>query len=184
MDWSELLQADEVLRWEAKPAPRCFTFRNWRHSVFGILLLLLSVFWEMVGLSAGAAYSLPFLGWIPVPFILAGLYLSLGHLYVARLEWGRVYYALSNRRILVQRGLLRHRQLALDLDAVRYYQVRPHGKEIASIKVVGNKASVILHIPCLEYPGRLTSVLETNISANHPESLALGKDTDREAQGS
>lgn len=181
MDWSALLHEGEVLRWEAKPAPRCFTFRNWRRSVFGILLLLLAVYWEAVGLSVGAAYSLPFLGWIPVPFIFAGLYLSLGHLLVARLEWDRVFYALTNRRILVRRGLLRRRQLVLELEDLRYYSIRRHGEELASISVVGGDPPVTLSIPCLEYPERLTSVLEAAISASHPESLVLEKDSHRDA---
>ncbi len=179
MDWSDLLQEGEVLRWEAKPAPRCFTFRNWRRSVMGVLLLLLAVFWEMVGLSAGAFYSLPLLGWIPVPFIFAGLYYSLGHLIVARLEWDRTYYGLTDRRILIQQGLLRNRRMGVALENIRYFEFKPHGEELASVRIAGSEPTRDLHIVCLEHPGRLTHVLEQAILANHPENLFLPRGVHR-----
>ena len=42
-----------------------------------------------------AVYDLPWLAWLPVPFMLIGLYLSLGHHLLARLEWKNVFYAVS-----------------------------------------------------------------------------------------
>ena len=45
MDWEKCLQEGEQLQWSGRPAPRCFTFRHWIHSVFGVLLFLPSLVW-------------------------------------------------------------------------------------------------------------------------------------------
>ncbi len=166
MDWAPYLEEGETVRWEAKPAPRCFTFRNWRHSVFGLLLLILTVYWEMVGVSVGETYQLPFLAWIPLPFMFAAVYFSIGHVVIARLEWDRVFYAATNRRLLVRRGLLRERLLTLPLEEVTWFRLKPLGEELGSLNVVGGDPAVKLVFSCLEYPRRLTALLEAVMAEN------------------
>jgi len=105
MNWQPLLLPEESLRWQGRPAPRCWTFRNWRHSLFGMLLLPFSIWWQGIGLSLGREYANVWLFLLPLPVLLFALYLAFGHLLLARLEWERVFFAVTDRRILVRRGV-------------------------------------------------------------------------------
>lgn len=173
MDWLPFLIKDEVLRWEAKPAPRCYTFRNWRLSVLGLLLLLLGVYMEMVGLGLSGAWRKPALAWLPLPFILAGLWYSLGHLFLARREWEKVFYAAGSERLYVLRGLFRPRRETLGFAEVTGYRLRRHGAELATIEVFGRDENTSLSFFCIEYPQRLTSLLEQAMAEHLPPTLAL-----------
>jgi hypothetical protein len=183
MDWSADLQAEETVQWEGKPAPRCFVFRNWRHSVFGILLLLLASFWQMVGYQLQAAYHTSLLVWIPFPFVLAGVYLGMGHHLLARLEWEKVFYAVTDRRILARRGFFRRRLEVLELRDLTFFRVQPLGAELASFRISGGDPEKRIVLSCIEHPGRLTALLESALAANNrlerqsdmPASAATGK---------
>jgi len=161
MDWSSQLAADESVLWEGRPAPRCYVFRNWLHSLFGLLLLLLSTWWQAVGYQLGQLYDLIWLGWLPLPFVLLGLYLALGHVLLARYEWERVFYAVTDRRVLVLRGLFRSRFDSLSLPEVTYFQVRPHGRDLATVRVCSGMPRPHLVLLCVEHPGRLIELLES-----------------------
>lgn len=160
MDWSSQLAAGESVQWEGRPAPRCFVFRNWRHSLFGLLLLLLSSWWQAVGYQLGRLYGWGWLVWLPLPFVLLGLYLALGHVLLARYEWERVFYAVTDRRVLVLRGLLRPCAESLELPEVTWFQVKPHGRELATVRVVSGRDRPPLIFSCIEHPGRLIELLE------------------------
>lgn len=160
MDWSAHLAADESVLWEGRPAPRCFVFRNWRHSLFGLLLLLLSTWWLGVGYQLGHLYDWIWLGWLPLPFVLLGLYLALGHVLLARCEWERVFYAVTDRRVLVLRGLLRRRCESLALPEVTWLMVRSHGRELATVRVCPGATRPPLILSCVEHPGRLIELIE------------------------
>jgi len=160
MDRSTLLEADERLRWEGRPAPRCFTFRNWRHSLFGCLLLVASVYWQIVGIQLGRTYHLPLIAWIPLPFLVAALYLSVGHLLLARLEWERVFYAVTDRRIVVRRGLFGQRLQDLPLEEVSFFRLHPLGEHLGTVRIHGSDERKPLTLCCIEHPRNLTGLLE------------------------
>jgi hypothetical protein len=165
MDWTPFLQPGERLVWEGRPAPRCYTMRNWRHALFGVILLVPTLYWQVVAVEIAAVYHLPLVPWIPLPFLLAALYLALGQLLVARLEWEKVYYAVTDRRILVQRGVLRTRHLTLALGAVGSFVLRPYGEELASLRIVPTDFSTTLVLSCIEYPRLVTRHLEAAMAA-------------------
>lgn len=172
MDWSVWLQAGETVRWEGRPAPRCFTFRNWRQSLFGVFLLVLAVYWQIVGIELASAYDLAFVAWIPLPVLLAALYLSIGHLLLSRMEWEKVFYAVTDRRILVLKGVRRQRLFDLPLDRVVYFQLRPRGMELGTVRIGGDRSNpLVLH--CLEHPRKMTDLLEAAMRANG--GLAVGE---------
>lgn len=160
MDWSPFLESGEVLRWEGRPAPRCFTFRRWRHSLFGILLLILSLYWQIVGYQLSLTYRLPALAWIPLPFLFAAVYLSIGHLLFARREWEHVFFAVTDRRVLAQKGLLRRRLETLRLAEITYFRVTPLGENLGTVRIRSAEGCVPLELPCLEYPRKMTDFLE------------------------
>jgi hypothetical protein len=167
MDWAPYLEESEAIRWEGKPAPRCFVFRNWRHSVFGLLLLLFSVFWEMVGLQLGEVYDSWALPWIPVPFVAAGLWLAVGHLLLARLEWEKVFYAVTDRRVLARRGFFRLRLETVLLSDLTHFRLQPLGAELGSFRVTGGEPPRTVNLSCIEHPRRLTALLESALAANN-----------------
>ncbi len=160
MDWTPYLEPHERLRWQGRPAPRCFTFRRWRLSVYGILLLLLSVFVFAVSIPLGNSQGWHLLPAIPFPFVLLGLYLSVGHLLLARREWEGVFFAVTDRRILAQRGAWRKRIESMRLEEARYYIYRPFGRELGSFSVHGGEPERTMSISCIEHPRALALLLE------------------------
>lgn len=173
MDWSSWLRSGETVHWEGRPAPRCFTFRNWRQSLFGVFLLVLAVYWQIVGIELAREYQLPLVAWIPLPVLLAALYLSIGHLLLNRMEWEKVFYAVTDRRILVLKGLSRQRLFDLPLDRVTYFQLRPHGAELGTLRISGGPSSAPLVLHCLEHPRQVADLLEAALRANG--GLAAGE---------
>lgn len=166
MTWSSLLAPGEILRWEGRPAPRCFTFRNWRHSLFGILLLILASFWQMVGYRLSFDHRSSLLAWVPLPFLLAAVYLCFGHLLVARWEWEKVFYAVTDRRILVRRGLFRPRVEELPLEELTGFRLKPLGEHLATLRVRGggDRAPTIA-LQCIEYPRQVVELLEEAVQS-------------------
>ena len=177
MSWEVELQEDEVLRWQGRPAPRCYTFRNWRHSLFGVLLLVLALYWLALGTQLAAVYGLSWLPLVPVPFLLVGIYLSLGHLLLARLEWDQVRYAVTDRRVLLRRGPGGRRRQELALGEVVWFRLQPHGEELGTLKIRGRTPENRLTLCCVEYPRRVTALLESAM-AEAGDSCALEKTAD------
>lgn len=164
MDWTADLQAGEEIRWEGRPAPRCYTFRNWRHSLFGMLLLVLALYWQIVGWQLGSVYRSVLVVLVPFPFLLIGLYLAVGHLLFARLEWERVFYALTDRRLLVRRGLLHRRLESLPLAEMHFFRFKPLGGELGTVRILCRNGGG-LRLACLEHPQRLIRLLEARLTA-------------------
>ncbi len=169
MDWKPCLEEGELLRWQGRPAPRAFVFRNWVHSLVGLLLLLISAYWQMVGVQLAAVYHLPWLAWIPIPFVLIGLYLGVGHVLLARVEWEHVYYAVTDRRLLAQRGLLRQRIDTFALAELTGFQVKPLGAELATLRVSALGTGSSLVFIAIEYPQQVTAMLEAALIDNGHE---------------
>ena len=165
MDWEPYMEKGERIRWEGKPAPRCFTFRNWKHSLFGLLLTLFAVWWQVVAVQLSAVYGLSYLVWIPVPFWLGGLHLAFGHLFIARLEWDKVGYLVTDRRIMIQRGFRKSIFEHAPLSEVCYFRLHRYAAELGTVRVYSSDATRPLKLLCLEYPGRLTDLLEKEMFA-------------------
>lgn len=154
-----ILAAGEELHWEGRPAPRCYTFRHWRHSLFGLFFFALCGYWQILGLDMAEEYQIFWLAWLPLPFLLMGFYLAVGHLIQARLEWNHVYYMVTDRRLLVQRGLLTRRMDALLLRDITYFSLHQHGEQLGTIQVhKGLEQQLTLH--CVEHPRQATDLLE------------------------
>jgi len=164
MVWDKLLEDGETLCWQGRPAPRCYTFRNWKHSLFGLLLTLLTSWWQAVGLQMAADYDRFWIGLIPLPFWLFSLYLAVGHLIVARLEWDRISYALTDRRLLVRSGLIRSQIKHLLLENLQSYRLRSLGEALGSVRVQGGDGELLLC--CIEQPKRLTDLLDFELHRN------------------
>ena len=171
MNWEESLAAGETLCWEGRPAPRCYTFRNWRHSLFGLLLVFLCLYWLSVALQLAAVYGWPWLPLVPLPLLLAGLYLAFGHLVLARLEWEHVFYAVTDRRILVRRGVGGRRRAELALADVVWFRLQPYAQELGTLRIRGRDEAQRLTLCCIEYPRRVTDLLEVALARSAGECL-------------
>ncbi len=155
-----VLDDNEEVRWEGRPAPRCYTFRHWRHSIFGLVFLAICSYWQFLGFEMAETYESIWLAWLPLPFLLLGLYLAIGHLLLARLEWNRVYYAITDRRLLVQRGLLKPHIESLGLSEITYFSLHRQGEQLGTLRVhKGKEKQLTLH--CIEHPRQATALLET-----------------------
>jgi len=166
-----LLEAGERLAWEARPAPRCYTFRHWPHALFGLFFLAVSAIWQFLGVTMAEEYARPWLAWLPIPFVLIGLYFSIGHLVQARLEWNNVLYRLTDRRVLVRRGLLRPCLHSLPLEELTYFRVHWHGEQLGTLRLYQGRArQLVLH--CVEHPQPAIALLEEAIARNGAHSAA------------
>lgn len=154
-----ILAVGEDIRWEGRPAPRCYTFRHWRHSLFGLIFLAITSYWQVLGIDMSKEYDLVWLAWLPTPFVFIGLCLAFGPLLQARLEWDHVYYAITDRRLLVKRGLLRRRLDFLELSEITYFSLLSHGDQLGTLRVY-RQNEMLLTLHCLEYPRQATDLLE------------------------
>jgi hypothetical protein len=159
------LEDGETVRWEARPAPRCYTFRHWRHSVFGLIFLSICSYWQVLGIAMADSYAIRWLAWLPLPFVITGLYFFVGHLVQARLEWNHVYYAITDQRVIVQRGLARPQSRFIELSELTYFRLHRQGEQLGTLRVhQGREQQLVLH--CLEHPHRATELLEKAIARN------------------
>jgi hypothetical protein len=163
-DWP-LLQDGELLRWEGRPAPRCYTFRHWRHALFGLVLTVICATWAWLGVKQSIEQGWPWLAWVPLPFLGYALWLACGQLLAARLEWKQVAYAVTDRRVIVRRGLLKVREGELLLEQVTWFRMQPHGEELGTLRIHGGAGDTVLVLHCIEYPRRPAEFLELAIKA-------------------
>lgn len=164
MNWQPLLLPGESLRWQGRPAPRCWTYRNWRHSLFGLLLLPFSIWWQGIGVSLGQEYATFWLALLPLPVLVAAIYLSFGHLLLARLEWEQVFFAISDRRILLRKGLRGQVLVALPLDQIIACRCLPLGETLGTVRIRSRGEEGWLTLSCIEYPQGAITLLEAAIA--------------------
>ena len=155
-----ILQPGEALQWEGRPMPRCYTFRRWRHALFGVVLTVICGVWEVLGVQQAAEQGWPWLAWLPLPFLAYALWLALGQLVAARLEWSRVAYAVTDRRVLVRGGFVRRREAELPLERLTWFRLQPFGEELGTLQIRGGEGDPVLFLHCIEYPRRPAALLE------------------------
>lgn len=169
MNWNTDLEKDETLRWEGRPAPRAFTFRNWKQSLFGVFLLIVAGFWEAMALGLADANQSAWLPWLPVPFVAGGLYLGIGHLLLARFEWEKVRYGVTDRRLLARKGLSGSRLESFALADLAYFKVTPLGEQLATIQARSADRKQKLTFTAVESPAPVIALLEAALRDNGHE---------------
>lgn len=160
-----VLSPGETIQWEGRPAPRCYTFRQWRYALCGLVLTILCSLWTWLRLQPGAEQGGGWLAWLPLPFLAFALWLACGQLLAARLEWSKVAYAVTDRRVIVRHGLFKPQQVELDLARVTWFRLQFHGEELGSLRILGAASDPALQMHCIEYPRRPAELLETAIKA-------------------
>lgn len=165
IDWSNIIAADETLIWQGRPAPRCFTFRRWRSALFGVLLLLLCGWWQYTGCNLMRGGGSVVWALLPLPFVAFSGYLAFGQLVLARLEWERVFYALTSKQIIVQCGIRKTRVIRLPGDKLNYQCLYPLGEHLGNLYLEAGKRRMTLC--CIEYPRELYECLQVIIENNN-----------------
>ena len=152
LNWQWPLAEGETLLWQGRPAPRCYTFRNWKLSAAGTLLFMACSFWMMLGIQLVKAenYSM-LLVLITIPLVITTFFLGPGQLVLARWRWGKLFYAVTDQRLLVRDGILTVQFRTFPRNEISGWQQRRFGENLASIKILrGDEAPQIL--ACLEQP--------------------------------
>lgn len=160
--WS--LEDGESILWQGRPAPRCYTFRHWLQATIGTILYLASCFWLMVGvqLVRYEGYS----WWLAVaPFLLAlaAFFVGPGQLILARLRWEKIFYALTDRRLLVRNRMFGAKTFSYQLCDYKKIKKKRYGQELYSLRLSFQGSPPIV-LECLEHPENLLMHLPKNES--------------------
>ncbi|NLC71780.1 MAG: PH domain-containing protein [Desulfuromonadaceae bacterium] len=158
MDWLVFLAVEEKILWEGCPAPGCYFFRHWRRS-----------FWALAG-ACPALYFWLFSCHQPLrlPLTVVGVAVAVwffpGGLLWSRLQWGAVFYAVTDRYLLAVSGRFRRRWVRLPLDSINNIDIVWYGQNLATVTVCGD-GGTRLALCCLEHPDHLISILENRHGA-------------------
>jgi hypothetical protein len=115
------LTADEQILWEGRPDVWAYSMRGaWYLIPFSLMWAGFAFFWEFSVITGGAPLFFSLWG---IPFVLVGLYLLFGRIWVARREARNTSYAITNRRILIASGAFRPTFTALELRSLPGAQI-------------------------------------------------------------
>lgn len=150
LNWQ--LEEGETILWQGRPAPRCYTFRHWLQATIGTTIFLASSFWLMVGIQLVKAQNYSWLLIVVPTFLVIGAFcVGPGQLILARMRWEKIFYALTDERLLVRNRLIGKKSFSYQMKDLRHYKSKKYGKKLLSLKIsFRNSAPVILE--CLEHP--------------------------------
>ena len=159
-DWQWPLEAGEILCWQGRPAPRCYTFRNWKLATAGTLLFFGSSFWLLLAYQLIVADGSPWwLLLIPAPLAVLSFWYGPLSLLLARIRWEQEFYALTDRRLLVRRGLFSVRQESFVLRDLVGWKQKSYSQQLIGLRLsFRDRQPVVLH--CLEQPQNLLAHLQ------------------------
>jgi hypothetical protein len=149
------LEEGETLLWQGRPAPRCYTFRHWLQALIGTFIFIASSFWLMVGIQLIKAHNYSW--WlivVPVLLVVGSFFVGPGQLIFARLRWEKIFYALSDQRLLVRKRLFGNKTDHYPLENFRRYRTKKYGKQLVSLRLSFSQCAPVV-LECLEYPDRL-----------------------------
>lgn len=98
--FKSFLQPDEFLLWYGAPGPGRLNVSGRAPILFSVIWLGFSLFWEITAVMSGQIVMILF----GLPFVLIGFAMAFGGpLKSARLK-GKIFYAVTDRRLLVREG--------------------------------------------------------------------------------
>ena len=96
---------------------------------------------------------------IPAPLVVFSFWFGPVTLLLARIRREKVFYALTDNRLLVRDGLLSAQLETYPLSEVIEWKQKSFGKQLVSLRVLlKNHQSIVLH--CLEQPENLLGPLQ------------------------
>lgn len=167
--WKNILEAEEQIVWQGRPAPRAFTFRNWRWSLQAAAGLVMVLFFRQGNGPLQVDYVVD--QWWTWAGLTVGFWAGIGHLLWARMEWERVFYLLTDRRLVAVSGILGRRRKILPLEKLQKVEQQSLGTALATVKVFGGGQRMTLH--CLEYPQLLLQLLSSHVKDDTQNAAGL-----------
>jgi hypothetical protein len=129
-DLDAMLAPGEVVLWRGKPERRPFVFRTWPLSVFGSVLVAGAVAYVIVVLTTEAP---DWMAWFAIPFLLAALYMLVGHFLVTEREWENTEYLVTERQVLIRHGLWQPRLMMYSLHGLPDTLVEMRGADVGNV---------------------------------------------------
>lgn len=153
------LDEGETVLWQGRPAPRCYTFRHWLQATIGTILFLACSFWLMVGVQLVRAQGYSW-GLVVAPILLAvaAFFVGPGQLILSRWRWEKIFYALTDQRLLVRNRLFGRKILIYQLCDFKHFKRKKYGQQLLSLRL-SFKGSPPIVLECLEYPENFLKLL-------------------------
>lgn len=164
--WKNILEAEEQIVWQGRPAPRAYTFRNWRWSLQASVGLVMVLFFRQGNGPLQVDYAVD--QWWTWAGLIVGFWAGIGHLLWSRMEWEHVFYLLTDRRLVAVSGILGRRCQILSIDQLQEVEQQAIGTALATVKVSGGGQRMTLH--CLEYPQLLLQLLSSHVAPDTPSA--------------
>ncbi|MBW6509551.1 MAG: hypothetical protein K0A94_08420 [Desulfuromonadales bacterium] len=141
------LEKNEVLLWQGRPAPRCYLLRHWRSQLGALVVLLffgplfLGSWHRELSLLTLALFLLP---------LLPALVLGPLRLVYLRRRWETLFYAVTDRRLLVRYGLNKQ-TLSYPWLSLHAVTLHPYTDRLATIELRFTDSRRVM-LECLEEP--------------------------------
>ncbi len=114
----KILNKNEKVFWEGKPKFWPFFLSSFTASFFGLIFLIVGSFIFIQGIKTGNLLFLVF------PHFWLGLLFVFGVPIYRALVWKYTYYAITNKRVLLQKGLIGRDFEMIDFDQITNAEVR------------------------------------------------------------
>src|SRR5262245_19083368 len=123
-DFSPFLAPGEQIRWSGRPAQGLVLRPSDAMMIpFSLMWFGFAIFWETSVLSIGRAPT--FFALWGIPFIVIGLYISVGRFFGDAWARSRTYYALTDRRALVVSGMFESKLTSVELSTLTELRYKP-----------------------------------------------------------
>lgn len=131
---NKVLDSNEKVFWEGKPKFWPFLFGGFAGAIFGLLFLIVGGIFVWQGVKNGNYLFLLFPHfWIGVAFVFGLPIYTL-------LVYNKIYYAITNKRVIIQKGLIGRDFESVDFDQITNADVRVGLLDI----LFGNRSGSIL----------------------------------------
>jgi hypothetical protein len=125
---SQLLQPGEQVLWRGKPDRRAYIWSQYPLFVFGLFWFGFAVFWNVVVWTELPTRAAPVTGVISrlfgLPFLVAGFWIAFGQLIHKALEWPKLEYVVTSKRVAILSGSSSPHHVSLFLDSIRAIGLR------------------------------------------------------------
>ncbi|MCK5913048.1 MAG: hypothetical protein KAG12_04170, partial [Desulfuromusa sp.] len=126
--------------------------------------------WVMVGLNLVRSQN--YSKWLvvaPVFLAVAAFFVGPGQLILARWRWEKIFYALTDQRLLVRNQLVGNKLLTYQLRDFKQSKQKQYGKQLLSLRLFF-KGSAPIVLECLEQPDNFLQYLPKKDAAATSDS--------------
>jgi len=169
LGWEWPLDTDEHVLWQGRPAPRCYVWRNWKLALAATMLFLAASFWWMLAYQLMVSEGYPWwLQLIPAPLVFLSIWFGPVKILLARMRWENIFYALTDRRMLVRDGLFNAQYDSFSLDLVTDWQQKKFSDNLVNLRLLLKDHPPVILL-CLEQPQNLLGHLQREVHGEEPE---------------